>query len=220
MPPKRKLSYKRRKTGGSKVRRRKVVRRKFSHYGGALSDYLPSYETVASYVPSASSIPGYSYLPAASSIPGYSTYQGAKKAYNIAKEVSSVFDDKPEEKEPIIETVNPPDAFLESKKMLEQMNAIRATQPKPAPRSKNNIVTTLRKYKPIGTIDKILGEIGVRDSIRNRLGQSKFGRFLIRGADTAIRHGFGHKRRIRRKARGGSKRRVRKVYRRGGSIIV
>ena len=62
-----------------------------------------------------------------------------------------------------------------------------------------DFISTIKKYRPITTIDNLLRDFGVRDSVRNKLSQSKIGRVLTNVADTAVSHGFGRKRRVRRR---------------------
>jgi len=68
-----------------------------------------------------------------------------------------------------------------------------------------DIISTIKKYRPIATIDNLLRDFGVRDAVRNKLSQSKVGRILTNVSDAAISHGFGRRRVVRRKHYGGSK---------------
>lgn len=211
---KRKVHRRKRRVGGSKKRPvKRTIRRRY-HHGGALTDYLPAAE----------SIPGYSYLPSKESLPGYNFYKGVKAGYDLVSSVGNVYDDK----EPKISTAPPlpplpkgglpyrpgdiahnnrlkaklPDPTYDSKAMLEQINAARKSMPQTRAEENRGIIQTIKKYKPIGTIDNVLKDLGLRDTIREKLSQHKLGRFLVNGADTAIKFGFGHK---RRKSCGGSK---------------
>jgi hypothetical protein len=222
----RKKVHRKKRVGGSKRRTtRRTVRRKV-HYGGALTDYLPAAEN----------IPGYSYLPNKESLPGYNFYKGVKAGYDLIASVGNVYDNK----EPNISTAPPlpplpkgghplikrdiahnrkiqsklPDPTYDSKAMLDQINAARKNMPQSRAEENKGILQTIRKYKPIGTIDNVLKDLGLRDKVRKKLSQHKLGRFLVHGADTAIKFGFGRKR------CGGSKIRKRRVHRRGKGLTV
>ena len=82
--------------------------------------------------------------------------------------------------------------------------------PKPkhqqAPKKVNplGVVETIRKYKPIGTIDNVLKDLGVRDRVRSKLNSHSLGKHLVSAADTAISQGFG-KKKVTKKRYSGSK---------------
>jgi hypothetical protein len=223
----RKKVHRRKRAGGSKRRPMKRIVKIKVHYGGALTDYLPAAEN----------IPGYSYLPKKESIPGYNFYKGVKAGYDLISSVGNVYDNN----EPNISTAPPlpplpkgghpvrkediyhnkkiqdsiSDPYLNSKGMLEQLNSAKSknTNINTDNVSASKIWGTLRKYKPVTSIDKFLHEVGLRNKVREKLNKSTIGKLLVHGADTAKKFGFG-------KNYGGSKSRKRRVHRRGRELKV
>ncbi len=64
------------------------------------------------------------------------------------------------------------------------------------------------------SIDKFLSDVGLRNKVRGKLGQSTLGRLVLHEADTAKKFGFGKKR------YGGSKIRKRRVHKKGKGLKV
>jgi hypothetical protein len=167
------------------------------HHGKGLTDWIPSVI--------------YDRLPAIDSIPGVNFAKGVKAAYDMTSALgSSYYPSTSSNIENIIPPPPPPlpkypkgglpyrksdiehnrrirenipDPYMESKKMLEQMNE----RPKP------NILKTARKFRPITYIDRLLADAGVREPIRKRLNKSTLGRLAVSAANKAIQLGFGKK---------------------------
>ena len=157
--------------------------------GRGLTDYIPGY----SYLPSVESVSSY--------IPGYDTARGVKKSIEIASDIGNLFNDNNIPIPPPLPPV-PKSGLKLSRADLKHNEMLRK---KEMEENKPDFLETARKYKPIATIDNLLRDFGVRDRVRTKLSQSRIGRFLTRAADTAIKRGYGRKRSVRKKHYGGSK---------------
>lgn len=192
----------RRKKG---IGKRKVnIRRR---RGGALSDYLPSVDTVASYIPYGKS--------------ALETYRTGKEAYHTVKKVHGIYKDivgpttSTPAKPPPLPKGGPPPL---SKRDLEHNRRLREGPGADISTDPTSYIQTLRKIAPISFIDKTLSALGQRERVRGYLSKSPLGRALVTGADLAIKSGFGYRRLMRRK-----KKRVHRVLlrrRKGGYYIV
>jgi hypothetical protein len=227
-----------RKLGTGKRRKRMVRKRVILpiHYGGALTDYLPSLSTVASYVPGYSTAKNY-YDTA------NKTYQTGKDLYNTyntkIKPAVDLYNQFYNTSDPKLSTNNPPPLPAggppplsradqlhnkrlrdikergarnaeANRKIMEQFNKSRG-QPANGP-DLPGFIQKARAIRPISFIDNALKVTGQRDRVRNFL-NSKGLSGLVTGADLAIQSGFGKRRKRRvRKSYGGSKtkRRIRK----------
>jgi hypothetical protein len=210
------------RAGRKRVHRsgRKRIHRR--HYrGGALTDYIPSLSTVASYVPYGNTVKGY-YDQAVGA------YNTAKDIHNTVKPALELYNSlKPKVPPPLPSHGPPPlsradrehnkrlrdqekhmDPFMNSKATLDEMNrANRGTHHSP-----DNWLDKIRRIKPISFIDNTLAATGHRDRVRNWFNNKGLG-FVNSGADSLIQAGFGKPIQGRRRGnhRAGKKRK--RVYR-------
>ena len=211
------------------LKKKKTHRRKTSKKGGAITDYIPSTDTVASYIP---------YGRAA-----LKNYRDVRNLYNKGKKAFEIYQGviNPRQPPPLPPGGPPtdrrslaqsrrdiafnrmvdesmPDPMHDSKRMLEMMNAQRVKYPGRL-ENKSDLITKLREIKPISFIDNTLNSLGQRDCVQNYLSQSEIGKHLVTGADLAIQHGFGARPHIAKSGhgRGSVRERGKKRY---SSILV
>lgn len=186
-------------------KRKKILVRIISRKkGGALGDYLsyvPGYQTASSYAQSA-----------------YDTYNTAKNAYDLYKDVVSPVEPPP----PLPSSEAPPLTKAEKRhndRILDQINL----NNKPKPEKKSSIITKLKQIQPLGQIDRALGILGYREPIRGAISKASLGKTLLKGVDGLIKAGFGVYSLMnggrRRKRKQTSRRKTRKTSR-GGRVVL
>ena len=196
-----------------KIHKRKSHRRKTGKRGGAISDYIPSTDTVASYIPYGTT--------------ALKNYRDARNLYNTGKKAFELYQGvinprqppplppggPPTDRKSLAQSrrdaahnrrvdENLPDPMYDSKRMLEMLNADRVKYPPGRLENKSDLITKLREIRPISFIDNTLNSLGQRDRVRNYLSQSEIGKHLVTGADLAIQHGFGAQNHLARSKRG------------------
>ena len=154
-----------------KIHKRKNHRRKTGKRGGAISDYIPSTDTVASYIP---------YGRAA-----LKNYRDARNLYNTGKKAFEIYQGviNPRHLPPLSPGGPPtdcrslaqsrrdiafnrmvdesmPDPMHDSKRMLEMMNAQRIKYPPGRLENKSDLITKLKEIKPVLFIDNTLNSLG------------------------------------------------------------
>ena len=181
--------------------------------GGAISDYIPSTDTVASYIPYGTT--------------ALKNYRDARNLYNTGKKAFELYQGvinprqppplppggPPTDRKSLAQSrrdvahnrrvdENLPDPMYDSKRMLEILNADRVKYPPGRLENKSDLITKLREIRPISFIDNTLNSLGQKDRVQNYLSQSEIGKHLVTGADLAIQHGFGAQNHLARSKRG------------------
>ena len=184
------------------MKKRISHRKKNGKRGGAISDYIPSADTVASYIPYGTN--------------ALRNYRDAKNLYTTGKKAFEIYQEVihpkplpplppgglPTDRKSLAQSrrdaafnrrmdENLPNPMYDSKRMLEMLNADRIKYPPGRLETKSDLITKLREIKPISFIDNTLNSLGQRDRVRNYLSQSELGKNLVTGTDLAIQHGFG-----------------------------
>ena len=153
------------------LKKKKTHRRKTSKKGGAITDYIPSTDTVASYIPYGTT--------ALKNYRDANLYNTGKKAFELYQEVIHPRqppplppNGPPTDRKSLAQSridvaynrrvdENLPDPMYDSKRMLEMLNADRRTGQRLE--SKSDLITKLREIKPISFIDNTLNTLGQRD---------------------------------------------------------
>lgn len=167
--------------------------------GGALTDWIPGYNAAANAASSA-------YNSTANA------YNTAKDAYGLYRDITAPTPEPPRQAVPITSTQSYGDfSFLEDGPNFDQgvrfepipeappappIYSWRPTQisRKPKPETeKVSTVAKIKQLKPVTFIDNALKTLGIRDSVRGYLNKYKLGRLAVKGADHAIKFGFGNR---------------------------